>query len=73
MCIMLRNIVFCVYRKKPGVENPYESSTDGQNNKAYDDSDNEQTGFWVYRCRSRSEGRSILVSSDLIAFPEMGK
>lgn len=45
MCIILRNIVFCVYRKKPGVENPYESSTDGQNNKAYDDSDNEQTGF----------------------------
>uniref|UniRef100_A0AAX7SMK9 Angiotensin-converting enzyme n=1 Tax=Astatotilapia calliptera TaxID=8154 RepID=A0AAX7SMK9_ASTCA len=32
-------------KKKPGVENPYESSTDGQNNKAYDDSDNEQTGF----------------------------
>uniref|UniRef100_A0A669F4X0 Angiotensin-converting enzyme n=1 Tax=Oreochromis niloticus TaxID=8128 RepID=A0A669F4X0_ORENI len=31
-------------KKKPGVENPYESSTDGQSNKAYD-SDNEQTGF----------------------------
>ncbi|XP_030582139.1 angiotensin-converting enzyme 2 [Archocentrus centrarchus] len=32
-------------KKKPGVDNPYDSSTDGQTNKAYDDNDSEQTGF----------------------------
>lgn len=42
---MLRHVVFCTYRKMPGVDNPYDSSTDGQTNKAYDDSDSEQTGF----------------------------
>ncbi|XP_074522073.1 angiotensin-converting enzyme 2 [Halichoeres trimaculatus] len=31
--------------EKPNVENPYDTNLDGETNKAYDDSDNEQTGF----------------------------
>uniref|UniRef100_A0A7N6BRQ5 Angiotensin-converting enzyme n=1 Tax=Anabas testudineus TaxID=64144 RepID=A0A7N6BRQ5_ANATE len=32
-------------KSKRGLENPYDSNTDGQTNKAFDNSDDEQTGF----------------------------
>lgn len=29
------------------MENPYDAHIDGQTNKAFDNSDDEQTGFWL--------------------------
>lgn len=40
-------VSLCVCRKsaKTGMENPYDTTIDGQSNKAFEDGDDEQTGF----------------------------
>lgn len=47
ICFTVTRVSLCVCRKsaKTGVENPYDAKTDGKTNKAFENSDDEQTGF----------------------------